>query len=154
MSEQTNAIFDLFLINQRQVLMPLGGVEDFVPGGAERLGRFLPRKPARPTSQKQHVRVGQLMLAVAPGDFLDHDGFAAAAIDTAHRVQQKNQKAPERNKLEAPLGQLIIARGWLMAARTNRGRALARTHANFDALVIGAEGGIVVNEATEMMAAV
>src|ERR1035438_2305746 len=54
---------------------------DLVPGGAERSGRFFPRKPARPMGQKQHVGIGQRMLAIAPGNLLDDHGFTAAAID-------------------------------------------------------------------------
>jgi len=33
------------------------GMEDLVPRGAERLGRFFPRESARPTGQKQHVGI-------------------------------------------------------------------------------------------------
>ena len=129
-------------------------VADLVPGGVERLGRFLPRKPARPTGQKQHVGVGQLMLAVAPGNFLDDHGLAAAAIDPAHRIQQENQIPPERDEFEAPLGQLIVTRRRLMAPGTDRRRTLARTHGELDAFVIGTEAGMLVNEAPEMMTAV
>jgi hypothetical protein len=32
------------------------------------------------------------MLAVAPGNFLDEHGLAAAAVDAPHGVQQKDQK--------------------------------------------------------------
>jgi hypothetical protein len=38
------------------------------------------------------------VLAVTPRNLLDDEGFAAAAVDAPHWVQQKNQKAPERHK--------------------------------------------------------
>ena len=98
----------------------LDRVEDLVPGSAKRLGRFLPGQPARPAGQKQHVGFGESTFAIAPGDLLDDDRLAAAAIDAPHGVKQKNQKSPERNKLETPLGELIVAGGGLMAARTDR----------------------------------
>lgn len=86
-------------------------------------------------------------------NLLDDDRIAAAAIDAPHRVQ-KDQKAPERNKLETPCGELIVPGRGLVAMRTNRFGALARAHSNLNALVIGAEAGILINEALEMMAAV
>src|SRR5258705_7992205 len=122
-------------------------VENLVPGGAERLGRFFPRKPARPTGQKQHVSIGQLMLAIAPGNFFDDHGLAAAAIDAPHGVQQKDQKTPERDEFVAPFGELIVAGRRLMATGTDRRRTATRTHGDFDAFVIGRETGMLVNEA-------
>jgi len=125
------------------------GVEDLVPGGAERLGCLLPGEPARPTGQKQHVGIGQLMLAVAPGDFLDDHGFAAATIDAPHGVREKDQKAPERNELETPFGELIVTRRRLMATGTHGRRTFARTHGDFNTFVIGTEAGLLVNEIPE-----
>ena len=130
------------------------GVENLFPGSAERLGCFLPGKPARPAGQKQHVGFGQGALAVAPRNFLDDDRLAAAAIDAPHRVQQKNQKSPERNELETPLGELIVSGGGLMAARTNRRRTLARTHGDLNTLVIGTEAGLLVNESRKTVTAI
>jgi hypothetical protein len=94
------------------------------------------------------------MLAVAPRNFLDNHRIAAAAIDAPHRVEQKNQKAPERDELETPFGKLVIAGRRLVASRTNGRRGLARAHGDFDALVIGTEAGMPVDETPEMMAAV
>src|SRR6266496_1757247 len=112
----------------------------------ECFGRFLPRKPARPAGQKQHIGVGQGTLAVAPGHFLDDDRLTTAAIDATHGIKQKNQKAPKRNELETALGELLVSRGRLMAARTNCRRTFARTHRDFNTLVTGAETGLLVNE--------
>ena len=39
-------------------------------------------------------------------------------------LQKNNQKAPDRNELEAPFGELVVAGCPLMAARTDRGGAL------------------------------
>src|SRR6266536_6342844 len=102
----------------------------------ECFGRFLPRKPARPAGQKQHIGIGQGTLAVAPGHFLDDDGLTTAAIDATHGIKQKNQKAPKRNELETALGELIVSRGRLMAARTNRRRNYALTHGDHNTIVI------------------
>jgi hypothetical protein len=83
---------------------------------------------------------------------LDNDRLAAAAIDAPHGVKQKNQKSPERNKLETPLGELIVSGGGLMAARTDGLGAVARTHGDFNALVIGTEAGLLVNESRKAVA--
>jgi len=146
-------------LTERAVLQPerddmLDRVKDLVLRGAERFGCFFPRKPARPTGQKQHVGIGQLMLAGAPGNFLGDHRFAAATSDTPHRVQQKNQKPPEGDEFVAPFGELIITGRRLMATGTNRRRTFARTHGDFDALVIRTEAGLLINKAPEMMTAV
>src|ERR1700693_4949329 len=90
--------------------------------------------------------------AISPRGLLDDDGLAAAAIDAPHGVKQKNQKSPERNKLETPFGELIVTGGGLMAARTDGLGALARTHGDFDALVIRTETGLLVNESRKAVA--
>jgi hypothetical protein len=41
-----------------------------------------------------------------------------------------------------------------MAARANRDRTFARTHGDFDALLVGTEVGMLVDKTPEMMAAV
>jgi hypothetical protein len=86
------------------------------------------------------------MHTIAPRNFFHHDRLATPAIDAPHRVKQKNQKSPERNELETALGELVVSGGRLMAARTNGGRPLARTHGDLNALVIGTETGLPVNE--------
>src|SRR5262245_2416987 len=120
----------------------------------ECFSRFLPRKAARPAGQKQHIGIGQGTLAIAPGHFLDDDCLTTAAIDAAHGIKQKNQKAPEGNELKTALGELIVSGGRLMAARTNRGRTVARTHRNLNTLVIGAETRLLVNESRKAVTAV
>lgn len=94
------------------------------------------------------------MLAVAPGNFFDDHGLAVAAIDAPHRVQQKDQKAPERDEFVTPLGELIVTGRRPMATGTNCRRTFARTYGDFDAFVIGTEASMLVNEAPEMMAVV
>src|SRR5450432_2471744 len=80
--------------------------------------------------------------------------LTTAAIDATHGIKQKNQKAPKRNELETSLGELIVSRGRLMAARTDRRRTFARTHRDFNTLVIGAETGLPVNESRKAVTAV
>jgi hypothetical protein len=94
------------------------------------------------------------MLAIAPGHFLDDDGLTTAAIDATHRRKRKSQKALKRNELETAPGELIVSGGRLMAARTNRRRTFARTHGDFDALVIGTETGLLLNESRKVVATV
>ena len=97
---------------------------------------------------------GQGAFAVAPGHFFDDHGGAAAAVHAPHGVQQEDEKSPERNELEAPLGKLIVAWSRLMATRTDRGRTPARPHRYLDTTIIRAEAGIFVNETPEVMAAI
>ena len=94
------------------------------------------------------------MFAVAPGNFLDDHGFAAAAIDAPHGVQEEDEEPPERDKLGAPLGELVVTGRRLMTARTDRGRTFARADGNLDTLLVGTEAGTLVNESPKMMAIV
>jgi hypothetical protein len=48
-----------------------------------------------------------MVLTIAPGRFLRHHA-TSAAIHTALGVEEEHQKAPERDELEAPLGQMIV----------------------------------------------
>jgi len=95
---------------------------------------------------RKRVRSGQRTLSIAPRHFLDDHCLTAAAIDTPHRVKQKNQKSPERYELKTALGELIVSGGGLMTAGANRGRTLTRTNIDQNTFVIGAETGLLVNE--------
>ena len=92
------------------------------------------------------------MLALAPG-YLHHDA-AGAAIDAPHPVEKGNQYSPEVDEVKAPLGQMVITRRRPMASRTDRRRALPRPQAHFDALLVRAEAGLVVNESPMVIAVV
>jgi len=59
--------------------------------------------------------VGNILHPREAVDLLNHDGFTVAAIDTPHRVKQKNQKSPERNELKTSLGEFIVSRGLMTA---------------------------------------
>jgi len=65
---------------------------------------------ACPAGQKQHVGFGESSFAIAPRNLFDDDRLAATTIDAPHGVEQKNQKSPERNKLETSFGELITSR--------------------------------------------
>jgi hypothetical protein len=93
----------------------LDSVADLVLGSVEGFGRFLPGKAPRPATQKQHVGLGEVMLAVAPGNFFDSHA-ATAAVDPPHGIQEEDQKASERNELEPLGGKLIVTRGTLVTA--------------------------------------
>ena len=61
-------------------------VADLVPAGAERDGSFLPGQFARPVGEKQHVDLGELVLADCPRQFLNAHA-AGQAIDAPHAVK-------------------------------------------------------------------
>src|ERR1019366_4815971 len=123
----------------------LDGIAHFIPRSVERFGGFLPGELPRPAGQKQHIGSGQLVLAIAPGNLLD-DHAAVAALDAPHAVQQEYQKAPQRDELEAPQGKMIVTRCRLVASRTDRRRARSRPDGHFDALLVGGEAGVLVDE--------
>jgi hypothetical protein len=76
-------------------------------------------KPAaRPTGEEEHIGFGHGAFAVAPRHLLDDCSAAATAVHTSHGVQKEDEELPERNELEAPLGELIVTGSRLMAART------------------------------------
>src|SRR5207245_11345155 len=93
------------------------------------------------SSQKQDVGSGQLVLTIAPGNLLDQQ-TTIPAVDAPHAVQQENQKAPQRNELEAALRKMIVTRCRLVAPRADRRRALPRSHVQFDAFLVAAEAGV------------
>jgi hypothetical protein len=78
----------------------------------------------------------------------------AATVDTAHSVQKEDEKSPQGNELKAPFGELIVSGRQLVAAGTNCPRSSARTHVDFDALVIGTETGVLINESRKVVATV
>ena len=172
---------DINLVDQRQVLVTLGildlvysdgidlsqspvleapgdhvldRIEDLLPGSTKRFGSFFPGHPAGPAGQEQHVGSGQRAFAIAPRDFFDDDGAAAAAIDTSHGVQQEDEESPNGDELETPLRELIVAGRGLMAPRADGGGTLARSHEDLYALVVGSESGLVVDESPEAVAAI
>ena len=131
----------------------LDSVANLFPGGAKRLGCFLPGELACPAGQKQHIGSGQPMLTIAPGNLLDHHA-TIPAVDASHAVQQENQKAPQRNELEAPLGEMIVTGRGLVAPRTDRRRALPRPDVHLDACLVGSEAGVLVDEPAMAMAVI
>ena len=146
-------------LDQRAVLQPKGdhvfdGIENLIPGSAEHRGRFLPGEPTGPAGQKQHVGFGQGVFAVAPGNFLDHHGAATVAIHAAHGVQEKHQESPQGNELKTPLRELIVTGRRLMTAGADGRRTTAGADDDFDVLFIGTEAGVLVDEPSEMVAAV
>jgi hypothetical protein len=61
----------------------------------------------------KHIGSGRLVLTIAPGNLLDHYA-TISALDASHALQQENQKAPQRNELEAAFGKMIVTRCRLM----------------------------------------
>jgi hypothetical protein len=93
------------------------------------------------------------VLTIAPGNLLDHDA-AIAAVDPPHAVPQENQKAPQRNELEAALGKMIVTWGWLVAPGADRRRALPWPDVHFDAFLVASEASLLIDESPMAMAVV
>ena len=93
------------------------------------------------------------MLAIAPGNLLDYHA-TIPAVDAAHAVQQENQKAPQWNELEAPLGEMIVTWCRVVATRTDSRRALPRPDGHFDAFLAGTEARVLVDESLLAIAVV
>jgi hypothetical protein len=70
------------------------------------------------------------------------------------RYSRKTQKAPQRNELEAPLGEMIVAWCRLVTPRTQCRRALPRPDVHFDAFLVGTEARVLVDESAMAMAVV
>ena len=70
------------------------------------------------------------------------------------RVEEEDEESPEGNELKTPFGELIVTGRRSMAARTNGRRTLPRTHRDLDALMVGTEAGVVINESPEVAVAV
>jgi hypothetical protein len=62
--------------------------------------------------------------------------------------------SPQRYELESPLGEPIISGRGLMTARTNGFGTHAGTHDYLDALTIGTEAGLAIDESPETVAAI
>ena len=132
----------------------LDSVKNLPPGSAKCFSRLFPGKTARPTGEEEHVSLGQRAFALTPRNFFDHNGTAAAAVDTPHGVKQEDEESPQGDELKAAFGELIVAGSRLMAARADRGRTLARPHGDFDALVVRTECGAMIDKPPEAMTAV
>src|SRR5205085_7659977 len=63
--------------------------------------------------------------------------------------RKEDEKTPKRNELEAPCGELVVAGCRMMAARTDRGGALARPHRDLDTLLVWTEAGVLVDKSRE-----
>jgi hypothetical protein len=69
----------------------------------------------------------------------------------SRRVFSISRQDATRNELEPALGEFVISGAGLVALRTNRLRALPRTHRDLDTLVIGTETGLLINESRKMV---
>ena len=111
----------------------LDRIEHLLPGGLKAFGNFCPGQYLCPACKKLHIRLRQLMLAIAPGHFLDFYA-TSGALHASHHVKEKHRNAPEWNKLEtARLVGMIVSRCGLMTARADRRRSFASLHLNLDA---------------------
>jgi hypothetical protein len=91
------------------------------------------------------------MLAIGPGDLLDHDA-AGFAVDTAHAVEKEHQETPDGDEFKRTLGEVIVAEGWPATTGTDAFGSHPRPHPDLKALAILTEAGMVVNETGEAIA--
>lgn len=132
---------------------PGGNITDLFPGGAKGLGGFLPGELACPVGQKEHIGLGQLVLAIGPRHLFNHRA-AGAAVDAPHAVEEENQEAPERDELKAPLGKVIVTWRGFLAAGADRGGTLAGPNGNLNGPLVGTEASMLVDESPERVAVV
>ena len=133
--------------------MTTGQITCYKSGQFKNSQHLLPGELARPLRQVEHVGLGQLVLAGAPRHFLHLDP-ATHALDPPHAVQQDDSEAPDRDELEAPLGQMVVTAGRCLAPRAASLRALPGFDIDLDGMGARIQPGPGVNEAGEMMAGV
>jgi len=85
------------------------GPVDRVPAGPKPRGHLLPAQPSGPVGQKPRIGRRDGALALRPRNPLDADP-ATRAEHSAHRVDEEDPNPPERDELEAPLRQPVVAR--------------------------------------------
>lgn len=73
---------------------------------------------------------------------------------TRRMVYRRKTSPPQGNELKAPFSELVVTGRRQMAARADCDRTLARSHGDFDALLAGAEMGVLVDKTPETVAAV
>jgi hypothetical protein len=96
--------------------------------------------------QEMHVNLGRGMLPHAPRNFFDHHP-ALLAVDSSHAIDQKNQIAPESDKLESPRrGRLVVAGRRLMTARANSRGSFPRLDRDQNGLLVLGETGLPVDK--------
>src|SRR5882757_5502404 len=134
----------------------LDRIEHLLPGCLKAFGDICPRQYLCPARKKLHIRLRQLVLAIAPGHVLDLDA-ACSAMHTSHHVKEEHRKAPERNKLEAAGFRGVVISGCgLMAPRADRRRTFARLHLDLnacDAVTFG-KSHCAVNKTLEFLATI
>ena len=74
--------------------------------------------------------------------------------DSLRGAWYTDEESPQGNELKAPFGELVVTGRRQMAARADCGRALARSHSYFDALLVGSEAGLLINKSLKAVAAV
>jgi len=117
-----------------------------VPTAVEALSHFRPGKLARPSGEKQQVRLGGVLLARGPGKLLGTDA-AIRALHSPPRVDQKHQESPEGNEVELPGRQGVITWRRFLAPPADCFGSLARPYWHFYGFLVGAETGFEVDEA-------
>src|ERR1039457_291510 len=107
------------------------GIENLLPRGAKCEGGFLPGQVTRPAGQEEHIGFGEGPFAVAPRNFFDDDGVAAAAVYAPHGVEEEDEESPEGNELESPFRRVDRTRapadGSESRSRPNPGAAAPRS---------------------------
>jgi len=75
------------------------------------------------------------------------NGLASPAADAPHGVNENHGYLPQRNEMESPGRQVIMAWPWAAALRTDRLAITTRLDGNFDRITAcGNQRAIPVNE--------
>jgi hypothetical protein len=93
--------------------------EDLIPTGAEDPRDFGPAEALGPPREEPHVRRGQLVLAIGPGDPFEGD-TTARALDAPHHVEEEDAQAPQGDELEPPRREPVVGGAAPSAACTLR----------------------------------
>jgi hypothetical protein len=94
------------------------------------------------------------MFSRAPRHFFNRDS-ALLAVDPSHVIDQKNQIAPESDKLKPPRrARLVVAGRGLMTARANGSGSFPRPERDEDGLPVFGKAGSPIDKSREGMALV
>jgi hypothetical protein len=95
-----------------------------------------------------------VVFAATPGHLFDHRITTLLAIHPPHAVEKEHQKPPQRDELESPLGEVIIAGTGLVTTRAHGDGTTPRAYAYFDGLFVVGESGRLVDKPWEAVALV
>ena len=91
---------------------------DTVPTGMKYLGNLLPAQPFRPSGEEPGVGGGEVTFPLRPRQPLNLHA-TVRTVNPARGIEEENQNPPQRDELETPLPQSVIAGASMPAPRTD-----------------------------------